>query len=491
MMIWILVLVFLVRLVQTLRDGQGQAPTEGFVLLWSLLVLAAGIFGVGALLGALWCVPCLAVSLVLLMPWTTTRRVLVPLGLARPAYWLARLAGWTWKHDRGGGGLVAGAWALLHQRAPSREVMDWLAQQRDRQPAFQASHALATGLMAAARGDLAGARALLESVEEIGPRRTPRIAHALAREWLVADAAARGQWARVVSLARSARAATRTVRLLGKVGGRLDGNQAATSPAMSLWWSWLVAPQRRHTLALVRRAARVPVAAAGPGAAPVHALTTSLQPDPHTDALATHVAVLCGQVGPSQAVALRYLAHAWDRALTSPDTGRAILQRAAALGARNGARALVALTETVARDLADMARAYDLPIAAWSRDSHSLREAERLLREQLCAEIELAFDALRDRVAQNRGLSAMDEWREWLSLRALHRRAASLGGSDLRRLVFPHVHNVTCKMAVWLWNERREYFLANAMFHWLLQEAVAVGDAEAIELQRRNWDDSF
>jgi hypothetical protein len=491
MMIWIFVLVFLVRLAQTLRDGQGQAPAEGFVLLWSLLVLATGVFGVGALLGVLWCVPCFAVSLVLLMPWSISRHVLIPLGLARPAYWLARLAGWTWKHDRHGGGLVAGAWALLRQREPSRETMDWLARQRDRQPAFQASHVLATGLMAAARGDLASARVLLESVEEIGPHRTPRIAQALAREWLAADAASRGQWARVVSLARGARAATRTVRLLAKVGGHLDGNRAATASPVSLWWSWLVAPHRRHTLALVRQAARASVAAAGRGAAPVHALTTSLQPDPHTDALTTHVAVLCGQVGPSQAVALRYLAHAWDRALASPDTGRAILQRAATLGARNGARAVVALTETVARDLADMARAYDLPIAAWSRDSDSLREAERLLREQLCAEVELAFDALRDRLAQNRSLSSIDEWREWLSLRALHRRAGSLGGFDLRRLVFPHVHNVACKMAVWLWNERREYFLANAMFHWLMQEAVAVGDAEAIELQRRNWDDSF
>jgi hypothetical protein len=491
MMIWIFMLVFFVRVVQTLRESRGQVPSEGFVLLWSLIVLATGVFGMGALLGTLWCVPCFVVGLALLMPWATTRRVLIPLGLARPAYWLAGLAGWTWKHDRDGGSLVAGAWALLYQRAPNREVMDWLSRQRDRQPAFQASHALATGLMAAARGDLTGARALLESVEEIGPQRTPRIFHALAREWLVADAASRGQWARVVTLARGARAATPSVRLLGKIGGHLDASQPATTSALSLWWSWLVAPHRRHTLALVRRAARASVAATGPGAAPVHALTTSLQPDPHTDALTTHVAVLCGQVGPSHAVALRYLAHAWDRALTSPDTGRAILQRAAALGARNGARALAALTETVARDLADMARAYELPVAAWSRDSHSLREAERLLREQLIAEVELAFDALRDRVDQNRNLSAMDEWREWLSLRALHRRAASLGGFDLRRLVFPHVHNVACKMAVWLWNERREYFLANAMFHWLLQEAVAVGDAEAIELQRRNWDDSF
>lgn len=42
-----------------------------------------------------------------------------------------------------------------------------------------------------------------------------------------------------------------------------------------------------------------------------------------------------------------------------------------------------------------------------------------------------------------------------------------------------------------MWNERKQYLLANSVFAWLLAEAVLVGDAEAIELQRRNWDDSL
>jgi hypothetical protein len=494
-MTWFLIFVAVsvVRLVRILREGQEQSPSEGFLVLWSLLVLAAGTLAAGALAGVAWCVPFLIACLILLLPWTITRHVLIPLGMARAAYWLATLAGWAWKHDLRGGGLVAGAWAIARQRAPERDVrdvMDWLARRRDAQPAFQASHVLATGLLAAARGDLASARRLLESVDEIGPRRTPRIAHAVAREWLVADAAAQGDWARVVRLARGARVPTRIVRLLGHVGARLAGGAPAPAEAL-LWLSWALAPHRRHTLALVREATRAAAASAARSRAAVPALTTSLQPDPHTDALATHVAVLRGQSGLPRAEALRSLAHAWDRALADPETRRAILQRAAALGARGGERALAALTETVARDLADMARADDLPIATWSRDSRSLREAERLLRDQLIGEVELAFDALRDRVARNRRLPACDEWREWLALRAQYERAAGLGGLELRRLVFPHVHHIACKAAVWLWNERAQYFLANAMFRWLLDEAVAVGDAEAIELQRRNWDDSY
>jgi hypothetical protein len=41
-------------------------------------------------------------------------------------------------------------------------------------------------------------------------------------------------------------------------------------------------------------------------------------------------------------------------------------------------------------------------------------------------------------------------------------------------------------MAVWLWNTRDEYTLAHAMHRWLLREALAVGDVEAIELCTRN-----
>jgi hypothetical protein len=495
-MIWLLtfLLVALVRLVGIIRNGQEQTPAESFVLLWSMLVLATSLFGVGALAGVWWCVPCVLAGMVLLAPWAVTRHVLIPLGMPRAACRLAVLAGWTWKRDCQGGGLVAGAWAIARQRTPDRGAMDWLAARRDRQQSFQAAHVLATGLLAAARGDLSGARRLLESVGEVGPQRTPRMVHALAREWLVADAAAQGDWPRVVRLGRSARAPTRTTtrstRLLARAGARL-AHVSPVPAAWSVWLSWAVAPHRRHTLALARQAVRTTPAPATRGATAAQALSTALQPDPCSDALSTHVAVLRGQLGPSPAQALQSLAQAWDRALIDPETLRAIRQRAIALGARGGEAALAALGDTVARDLADMARAHDLPIATWPCDSHTLREAERLLREQLIGEVELAFDALRDRVAQGRRLPAIDEWREWLSLRGLHARAAGLGGLELRRLTFPHVHAVGCKMAVWLWNERGQHFLANAMFRWLLDEAVAVGDAEAIELQRRNWDDSY
>src|SRR6185436_20965332 len=81
---------------------------------------------------------------------------------------------------------------------------------------------------------------------------------------------------------------------------------------------------------------------------------------------------------------------------------------------------------------------------------------------------------------------AIDEWREFIALRAAYTDAASAGGPELRRLAFPHAFSTGSHMAAWLWNTRHEYALSHAISRWLLAEALAVGDAEAIDLGHRN-----
>jgi hypothetical protein len=60
------------------------------------------------------------------------------------------------------------------------------------------------------------------------------------------------------------------------------------------------------------------------------------------------------------------------------------------------------------------------------------------------------------------------------------------GGPELRRLAFPHAFTTGSNMAAWLWNELDEFSISHAISTWLLEEALAVGDAEAIELGHRN-----
>ncbi len=486
----ILIWVVCLRFAHGLFRGS-RGPSQAFMMAWLMGALSAFVFAALGLVGVLWCIPIAAALLALLMPWTIARRVLIPLGASRAARFMSELSGWAWGRDRHGGGLVAGAWALLRQKEPSSTAIVALEQSRGNAERLGATQVLATGLIAAARGDREAARQLIASVGEIGVKTSPKLAHKLAREWLVADAAESGSWERVADLAGKPGPRTRMTRLLGAVGSRLSQRQKAPGTPL-LWLHWAVAPSRRNTLQLVRAAARVAPAGGSGKNQPRLRLDTSIRPEPYADALDSHVAVLTKREHRGLvAVDLASLARVWDRALGAPGTRAMIMQRAAILGARSGERALSDLCQAVATDLADLARSAELAIADWRPDktcSTVLADAQRQLENELMASIELAFDVLFERTSAKRQLSSIDEWREWLSHRAMYQRAASLGGIEMRRLAFHHVHHTVCKLAVWLWNERKEHLMANAMFRWLLTEAMAVGDTEAIELQSRNWD---
>jgi hypothetical protein len=133
-----------------------------------------------------------------------------------------------------------------------------------------------------------------------------------------------------------------------------------------------------------------------------------------------------------------------------------------------------------------MARAARIPHEEWEDLGETINRANRLLRDELLAEIELVCDRLRRRVDERRDLPPADEWREWIALRAQYERAADLVGMELRRLAFTKVDSDVCHLAVWLFNVRRQKPIANAMFRWLLAEAEALGDERTAELQRKN-----
>ena len=48
------------------------------------------------------------------------------------------------------------------------------------------------------------------------------------------------------------------------------------------------------------------------------------------------------------------------------------------------------------------------------------------------------------------------------------------------------LHAAGAKVAAWLWNDRREYVLSQAISALLLEEAIAVGDAAAIDHESRH-----
>jgi hypothetical protein len=479
-----MLVLFLIRLIRGLVR-EGEHIDEGSHGLWYGLCILGMVFTVAAFGNGLFAVPAIIMYLVV-FPWAVTRYALIPLGWHRSAYHLTRLAEWVWGKDARGGAAVAASWALLRSGDTSATSIAWVDSRIASSKRIGGAQVLATGLLCAVRGDAAAARTLLESIETLGHKVTPSMARRLANEWLVADAAERGEWSRVHELTNGTAPQSRMTRLLGGVASRLC-NSADAPGDNQLSLLWMAAPARRATRALVRNAfaTRRNGADQSSTTAPESDVSAPFR-DCHADALTAHVVALSADPVTRTADDLCTLGRAWDRALFAPATRTHILERGAALGTRDASAMLDELGDVVARDIAAMARAARLPVADFAGDSRVLHEAARVLRDGLMGEIDFAFDALGQRVDEQRGLSPIEEWREWLALRELHERTSTLGGLDLRRLAFPHVHSNICSLAVWLWNDRGERVIANAMFRWLLDEAMAVGDAEAIELQGNN-----
>jgi hypothetical protein len=320
----------------------------------------------------------------------------------------------------------------------------------------------------------------------------------LAGEWLAVDAAARGAWGELAADAVAARfPATPLTYFLEGVATRRAVTSGAPGP-LELRARWLLAPHRRRTRALLAEAyppGDAPAASASSGAsgdaaaAPTEALPAApaaipgLAAPAMPPAVAAHLAFRAHAPDPEQLAAT---VRAWDAALADGATHTWLARRALELDAPPGAvdRALREVAGAVTDELGRIADAHRLGAPASSGPVGD-GLARRLRHGRLDA-LEQAFTRWAQRRHDGAVRSAIDEWREFVALQGSYTAAVAAGGAELRRLAFPHAFSTGSKMAAWLWNTRREYALSHAISRWLLAEALAVGDAEAIELGHRN-----
>lgn len=426
--------------------------------------------------------PTLIPLLILLFPWPIVRYVVIPLGMPRVAYVLTHFAFVTWAGRTRSGAVVAAAWAALRSRRDQRDFLDALEVLLSKRR-LGVAEVTAFGLIAAKRGRLDDARLLLASADELAKNQPPTLARAIAAEWVVADAASRGDWSRAARVGRCKDlfARTRVTRLIGDVAARLTGEEEV--PPWKLWLRWSMAPHRIWTRALVERAAKQAPGSASKEVRP-EPVVLPVDDDPFVRAMTLHVALLRR---PKEALLdddLFRLARTWDEALAEANLAHRSSERALQLGAPASNRALAQLADDVQADLVALARGAGVPL---DRDAGpTLEGAKKKLRDSALSELELAASALDHRVHEKRKLPAVDEWREWLVLRERAEAAFRLGGARLHRLGFSALHSPVCALAVWLFNERDENHAAHAIFHWLLTQAEAVDDLDAVRLQQGN-----
>jgi len=450
------------------------AGVTGAVIVAVTLALAASLVRIG------WWPLAAAIVVLFVIPALqpiVQRRVLVPAGAVRAAYWLGRT---VTMRDSEALGLVCAAWAYAGR--PTLHGEAWLAARRDRRVPLGDAEITATAFVAAGRGDAETARDLLRSLErvvEIHPA-----VRELAGEWLACDCAARGAWDELAGDAAAARwPATSLAYFLEGVALRRAGAAVSRTDLLA---RWLVAPHRRATYALLATAE--PPAPAAPVESTVEPVDTEdaapRERAAWPRAIASHLELVAG------AASSRSLAHAvraWDAALADDATRTWLARRALELDAPLGAvdRALRDVARSAASELARVAEAAELgaPGAASGPVGDALA---RHLRHGRLDSLEAGFTRWADRRSTSEARAPIDEWREWCALRSAYDAAVAAGGLELRRLAFPHAYTTGTQMAVWLWNTRKEYALSHAISSWLLAEALAVGDSEAIDICTRN-----
>ena len=496
-------------------EARGRVSTppgsSSFALLvWIFVPLKCLLWARALLDGDLSTLPWLAGGLVVLFPWWIVSRILVPLGRWRAAWALTHLAAWTWRGDRGGGALVAGAWTLVLRQArgrrPDPKAVSWLVGRRDELRPLRGGGILGSALLAELRDDREGMLELTESVLMLSPDARHAGARGLAAQWLAAWAAERGDWDEVLAVTRRVRNVPAGARLLHLLARARVGRDERPVGKVVLLSAWLLAPGRRRTWAWVRATwaakrdaqsvARSGSAESGSGAQTQSEAESATAAENESEAeseavraprlaVTAHARLSHAAGRTITATELLQLALAWQQALDSPAVREGLAERAKAIGARRWDPLETARAQVI-DELAELLHRSGVSADALPEPPLLLAMAMTRVESLATAEVEARWTPIERRNDDDTALPAIDEWREFVALARAYEAAVRIRGDVGRRLLFEDTDTAISNLAAGLWNDRSERSIANAMFAWLLPEAEAVHDPEAIRRLTRN-----
>jgi hypothetical protein len=439
-----------------------RALPKVFWVAYLKIVLLAFLLGMAAatsLVGMAFLAP---VIIVLVVPGPLLRRIVVPLGMPRVAYWTAR---WFWPieviNGAGAGAALYGALALARRPSSTQAMarsIDWLEQRVNRAQPVRGASVVAAGLLAALRGDRQPARCLFLIADTMHRKFIPRRVRAIARDWLVVDAARTGNWREVIRLGRRAYDdRLRWSYAVARIGERLIGDPRGCRD-WQLYLCWMFAPRRRATFALLRRALAVPRTPRQAAAEPAVA-------EELPEALANLARSLenrCVHDGPSFAASVC----AVDAALDGSATRALVQQRLHALGAKPDADAVMSGLRTRLTDVLVPLIEASPKLASGENRGPMLDQAKELVRIRLFRDIEAQCKDYGDRLKGESSLTAIAEWAVWAVTRDAANRLLELA-PESEIALFHAMYVPVCNFAVFQHNKCMRRALANEIYSWL------------------------
>jgi len=404
-------------------------------------------------------------------PTPLVRWIVVPLRMPRTAYWTVRICfplGLIKEIEAGA--VVYGALALA-RKSPSNKAISWLERKLRNAQTIQGCGVVAAGLLAALRKDIDRARGLFGTADRMHERLIPRSIRAIARDWLVVDAARAGNWHRVIRLGLSSTNRMRWSYTMARIAERLTGAPQAR-PNWLLWQCFLSAPRRRVTYPLFRRAVGVP-------------RRRSMQPD--APASATGLPPALGDLARSLEAANAHNGELLDRSIDAVDRELdsmhpMIEHRLGMLGSRGNAGSVRSLFRHRLIDLAIPLIEDDPYLARAAQQDSIMEQAVWQVRRRLMGDIESQCRDYRERTAGEDSLDLVAEWETWARLSSSANRLLELD-STAESVLFQMVFAPVCNFAVYQHNGRKRIALAHDMFVWLLRYA---NEPEARQLLAKN-----
>jgi hypothetical protein len=400
-------------------------------------------------------------------PTPLLRWIVVPLRMPRTAYWTVRICfplGLIKEIEAGA--VVYGALALARKKS-SDETISWLERKLRNAETIQGAGVVAAGLLAALRKDIGRARGLLATADRMHWRLIPGSIRAIARDWLVVDAARVGNWHRVIRLGMSSDR-LRWSYNMARIAERLTGAPQAR-PNWLLWQCFLSAPRRRLTYPLFRRALAVPRRRSEPLDAP---------------ASATGLPLALGELARALEGANAHDGELLDRSIDAVDreldsVHPMIEQRLGMLGGRGDPSSVRSLFRHRLIDLAIPLIEDDPYLARTAQQDSIMEQAAWQVRRRLMGDIESQCRDYRERTAGEDSLDLVAEWETWARLNSSADRLLELD-SAAENVLFQMVYAPVCNFAVYQHNGRKRIALAHDMFVWLLRYAHDTPEARQL-----------